>query len=325
MKYIAVIGLGNIAKRHRENIRLRFPQATIYAVSSSGREINEPILNCDILCQSLTELISKPLDFAIVASPASYHAEHSLILINNGIPVLIEKPLTSTPETAEKIIQAHDRQASVVAVAYCLRYLPVLQKLKSIIEGNFLGRIYHVTVHVGQDLQDWRPGRDITETVSANAYLGGGVLNELSHEIDYMSWLFGELTLQGAILIQTGRWAVDVEDMADISLVSEQNIFIQMHLDFVQVVPQRYCQVISENGRLDVDLITQTILHNTKSGSQILYQGNVEGNDKYLNMLDDFIAKINGQKHNCISLNQAYRTVKLIAKIKENHNGNYHG
>jgi hypothetical protein len=48
-----------------------------------------------------------------------------------------------------------------------------------------------VSAYVGQDLRDWRPGRDHRTTASATQQAGGGVLRDLSHELDYLLWLFG--------------------------------------------------------------------------------------------------------------------------------------
>ncbi len=48
-----------------------------------------------------------------------------------------------------------------------------------------------VSAYVGQDIRDWRPGRDHRTTASATQEAGGGVLRDLSHELDYLLWLFG--------------------------------------------------------------------------------------------------------------------------------------
>jgi predicted dehydrogenase len=319
MKSIAVIGLGSISNRHRENIRLKFPLACIYALSSSGRKIDEKVTNCDVVCETIEELLCIDLDFVVVASPASHHALHSLPFIKKSIPVLIEKPLCIDSKTANELIMAQKSSGGIVCVAYCLRYLESLIQLKSMIDNNELGRIYQVSVHVGQNLNDWRPDVALENTVSANRKLGGGVLNELSHEIDYMMWIFGHLTQHGAILSHTNSFNIDVEDIADVLLSNSQGISFQLHLDFIQKKAQRYCQILCEKGRIDVNLIDDTItLTNKESITYLLEDRVVSANDKYIDMLDDFIINISGQSHTCISLDQGVNTVMMIESIRNN-------
>ena len=56
MRSVAVIGLGNIAKRHRANLRLIFPNSTIYAMSASGRSIFTEVDDVDKFVTSIEEL-----------------------------------------------------------------------------------------------------------------------------------------------------------------------------------------------------------------------------------------------------------------------------
>jgi predicted dehydrogenase len=317
MKNIAVIGLGNIAKRHRKNIRLRFPISRIYALSSSGRKVDEVVDDCDVLCESIEDLLCINLDFVIVASPASHHALYSLPFINLSIPVLIEKPLSTHSEDLKKLLEARALSDSVACVAYCLRYSDTLLTFKSMIDNNRFGQIHHITMHVGQDLNDWRPGVCVENTVSVSQQLGGGVLNELSHELDYMQWIFGTVEPHSALLTHSNRFNMNVEDMADVLLFNPSGIPLQLHLDFHQQVPQRFCQLICDQGRIDVDLIKNTITQVSKNGSICLYEKQQSSpNDKYLAMLDDFVAHVEGDPHSCISLAEGGLTVSLIETIK---------
>ena len=63
--------------------------------------------------------------------------------------------------------------------------------LKDYVDSKKLGKIFSVRCEVGQNLMYWRKDRDYRSSVTANRNLGGGVLLELSHELDYLSWIFG--------------------------------------------------------------------------------------------------------------------------------------
>ena len=92
----------------------------------------------------------------------------------------------------------------------------------NIINSKKIGQILHVQVDCGSYLPDWRKGTDYRESVSAKAELGGGVLLELSHELDYIRWFFGEMISISANIQNSGTLGIDVED--DISKKYVRNL-----------------------------------------------------------------------------------------------------
>ena len=102
-KIFAVVGLGNISRRHRKNLKLLFPSAQVAALASSNRQLDNLPESCDILTKSLDELLALNPDFVIIASPATFHAKHAIPFIKNNIPVLIEKPIAANLQDSKKI------------------------------------------------------------------------------------------------------------------------------------------------------------------------------------------------------------------------------
>lgn len=314
---VAVIGLGNISKRHRANLRTLYPDATIIAVSSSGRKYSKSIDNADEYLTSVDELLRYGIDMAIVASPATYHAQHAIPLLQAGVPVLIEKPLAACQADAEAIAKVADETKTPVAVGYCLRYLSSSQNLKALLDKGVVGDIYNVHVEIGQYLPDWRPGQNYRETVSANAKLGGGALLELSHELDYVQWLFGRLTPHSVILRSSAELGLTVEDLVDALAINDKGAVVSLHLDFLQRKAYRKCRVIGSKGSVDWDLINNQIVFVADDGQSTLFdEHDWDRNQMYLSMLKDFQRKINGQEHHCMTLSEAQQTVSLIEQLK---------
>lgn len=321
MKNVAVIGLGNIAIRHRHNLKLLFPEANVYAMSASGRVPTEVVSDSDVLVGSVDELVRRQVELVIVASPAPFHASHAIPLIKASIPTLIEKPVTSNVRDAECLSQIVRQSQTPIGVGYCLRYLSSSLRIKELLEEGILGEMYNVFIHIGQYLPDWRPTEDYRESVSASKYLGGGALLELSHELDYAQWLLGNLKVEYAILRSSKELDLDVEDIADILLSSETGVVCNIHLDFLQRSPQRKCSFIGARGRLDWDLIRNTITFVGCQGVEVVYSNpDWDKNQMYLAMLQDFIDQIKGQNHRCISLDVAMKTIQLIETIKKKAN-----
>ena len=318
---VAVIGLGNIATRHRKNLKHLFPNARLFAMSASGRIPDEPVSDCDYIVADVIELITANVELVIVASPAPFHAKHAILLIEAGIPTLIEKPVTTSSDDTVAIQSAIEKHGTPVAVGYCLHYLPSAKKIKSMLENGVIGKLYNSQIEIGQYLPDWRPSKDYRQCVSANENLGGGALFELSHELDYAQWLLGPLKLHYSLLRSSDELDLQVEDIADITASTNSGCVVSIHLDFIQRKAHRQCSFVGSSGRLDWDLIENKVVLSNKEGTQILYCDSLwDKNQMYIEMITDFIEMIKHKSHTCTQVSDAALTVDLITQIKANHN-----
>lgn len=318
MNAVAVIGLGNIATRHRQNIKKRNPQTQVWALSASRKKQTTAIENADRFIENIDSLLELRPDFVIVASPATFHAKHAIPLIKAGIPVLIEKPVSASLEEAQAILRCQQESNTPVAVGYCLRYLPLLRQLKILLDDNVIGDLFNINIAVGQYLPDWRPNKPYTQSVSAQKMLGGGALLELSHELDYAQWLFGELALKFVSLHKSKKLNLDVEDIVDITFLNKNSSICNIHLDFIQSPAQRYCNILGSNGRLDCNLITNKITYHYNDKMKVIYNDpDFDKNNIYLDMVTDFVKYIKGEhEHDLVLLPDAINTLTLIDGIK---------
>ena len=83
-------------------------------------------------------------------------------------------------------------------------------------QEGLIGKLVEADFYCGSWLPDWRPNLDYRESVSSQRALGGGVLLELSHEIDMAQYLLGTFEPCSARLHQTGLLEIDVEDQAEL-------------------------------------------------------------------------------------------------------------
>jgi len=315
MMRVAVIGLGNIAKRHRSNIKKMFPEAEIIAMSASGRAPSELICNADYIVSNIQNIIDYTVDMAIIASPAPLHSLHAIPLIEAGIPVLIEKPVTTCVEDAKLIIKAKSKYQVNAGVGYCLKYLSSALFVKKFIESGRAGKVINANIEIGQYLPDWRPNTDYKKSVSAVHSLGGGVLFELSHDIDYAQWLFGRLEIEHALIRNTGELGIEVEDVADILATSHSGCVVSLHLDFLQRQASRKCKIISNRGALVWDLIKNQVIWTDETGESVLFSDELwDRNKMYLNMLSDFNNK--NKSDSFSSIESSLSVVELITELK---------
>lgn len=314
---VAVVGLGNISIRHRRNIKKIYPSSLIYGMSASGYLPNETISDCDVLVSSVEELVKHQIEFAIIASPATYHAAHAIPLIKAGIPVLIEKPIAASVADCEAIRAASRDYNTPVAVAYCLRYLPSALIVKELLDEQKIGRLYNALIETGQYLPDWRPSKDYRNCVSARAELGGGVLLELSHEFDYIQWLLGPLIVEHAVLRSSAELGLLVEDVADVIASGTSGVIATIHLDFLQRKAHRKCRFLGSAGTLEWDLVQNSVTLTSLKGTEIIYcDSGWDKNQMYISMITDFVSLIHKTENRTIDLDFATRTVELIEAIK---------
>ena len=180
---VGIIGCGTIAKRHFAEIRkLRPATEIIIRTRQDIKKIDLP--GTAQFTASITEVAELRPNVVIIASPASEHANQIHHLARNTDLLIIEKPIAANVSDAKKINRVASKTRCDIRIAYNLRYLAGLPRLKDCLSSRILGKIQTFNITVGQDLKLWRPHRKFKDSVSAQASKGGGVLRELSHELD---------------------------------------------------------------------------------------------------------------------------------------------
>ena len=322
-KYL-VVGAGNISKKHIDNIKRLKRNSLVFNLSSSGRNIDPQSNNADYLLRNFQEAHEHKFSAVIIASPASFHIEHALFFSSLKIPLLIEKPLSDNLKKYEEASNALLDLNEKIKIAYNLRYLNSMVFFKNFLRENLLGKIYSVQSEVGQNLINWRPKKNYKHTVSSNKKLGGGALLELSHELDYLTWIFGDIQSVFCKLSNTNHFDIDVEDNVESILQTKSGLCINLHMDFLQNKTIRKCKVIGEKGTLDFDLLENKIIHYQENEKiEIIYNENVfDQNQPYIDMLQDFLNPDTEKLNNLASLDEAKYVLAIIeamrASSKEN-------
>jgi len=100
--------------------------------------------------------------------------------------------------------------------------------------------------------------------------------------------------------------------------VSDMGTVCSIHMDFLQKKAKRVCSFVGEKGRIDWDLLTNSIVLSAKKGDKTLFkEKDWNSNKMYLSLLKDFSSLAKGHANTCVDLMQATSTVKLIEDIKQ--------
>ena len=317
IKEVVVVGSGGMARRYISNLKILFPEVNINCLPLSNNSSIVNFLGINGVLSSVDEAIGKNPDYAIIATPSVSHLSYAAEFLKKNIPVLIEKPLTTSLGELDVFKEILLDKSHLIEVAYCLRFLPAAIKLKEILNKETLGDIHSALVEVGQFLPDWRPEIDYKLSVSANKSLGGGVLLELSHELDYLTWLFGPINSVFCNLTNTNSLEIDVEDRVD-AILQNKNVLINLHMDFLQRHPTRTCKIIGSKGNLVWDIIENKILIERPKGVlDVVYsEPDYDKNDMYLDMIRSFNKLITKELKPLVGVEQSSHVVSLIDAMR---------
>lgn len=289
---ILCISLGSIGKRHLRNARSLLPHARIAVWCQHTRISVAPEGADEIVTDSQQALVFAP-DAVLVSSPASMHLANARPFAERHIPVFLEKPLAARSEELGDFSALCQASNGFTMVGYVLRFLPALQTIRACIRTGTLGDVYTARIEVGQYLPDWRLGSDYRQSVSGLRRLGGGALLELSHEIDYATWLFGWPQALQCSRAHLSPLEIDVEDSAHM-LMEYADKRVSVQLDFLQRVPSMAVQIVGSKGTLMADLIKEELrlIDPEHPQGQFLDSPKLpNGNDIYLRQFDFFFSK----------------------------------
>lgn len=191
-----VVGYGSIGQRHARLLRDLGCEVAVV----SRREIDS-VQRFSSIPEALSA--TKP-NYIVIANETSGHAPAIEEVHRAGFSgkVLVEKPLGAVPI-------GYRHSFKIAAVGYNLRFHPALKALRDAIKNE---QVVSIQIYCGQYLPDWRPGTDYRESYSADPARGGGVLRDLSHELDYLVWLGGAWRRVAAIGGRLGELDIQSDD-----------------------------------------------------------------------------------------------------------------
>ena len=248
-----VAGAGSIGLRHLRLLREALPEAEIQVLRHSI--CDEEIEYADGCFSELEQACKFAPELAVIASPAPFHIPHAIALAKTGTHLLVEKPASDSSNGVSELVSFCAERGQVLQIGYNMRFLEALQTFRSKIAAGLIGEVYTVRCDVGQYLPSWRPGIDYRKSVSAQKALGGGVLLELSHELDMMRWIFGEVEWLSAWTGRQSKLEIDVEDVAMLQLGFACGALAQINMDFLRHDTTRTCTAIGSNGTICFDAI----------------------------------------------------------------------
>ena len=314
---VLIVGLGSIGKRHLRLARELLPNADIRVLRH--QVTNEVYEYSNGSFCNIEEAVTFAPQIAVIASPATFHIATAQALAEIGVHLLVEKPLSATLSGVTQLLETCEKQGVVMLTGYNLRFLPSLQRYRDLLGESVIGKVLSVRCEIGQYLPSWRPECDYRQGVSARQELGGGALLELSHELDYLRWIFGEVDWVKAILSRQSCLEIDVEDTAHLTLgftpaSDGRQLIATVNLDFIRHDTTRLCIAIGEKGSLRWNGLTGKVSLYEASAKEWreLFRLPHQRDDSYLAEWQNFIACVTEHKTPVITGEDGLKVLHII-------------
>jgi glutamate-1-semialdehyde aminotransferase/spore coat polysaccharide biosynthesis protein SpsF (cytidylyltransferase family)/predicted dehydrogenase len=314
-----VVGCGSIGRRHARNLaslgiqQLGFCDTSPEALKQCRDEVKgETFSDYGEALQKF-----KP-DIALICTPPVYHVEEAMAALEARAHVFIEKPLSHESSGIQVLIAEARRCDRNVQIGYNMRFHPGLQILKEIVDSGKIGRVLWLSVEAGQYLPDWRPWQHYRESYSARHELGGGIILDGSHELDYICWLLGRPTEVTCRAEHLSSLDVDVEDSAWIYLSFPERRRAELHLDFVQRAYTRTCKVVGETGTALWDFNVQEVRwYSAERSSWNSIPFVFEANDMYVAEMVHFLKSLGSGTGPMVDLEQSRDVIRVVEAAKK--------
>ena len=313
---VYIIGFGSIGRRYYRILNdNKFCRRTLIY----DRLKNKVCIDSSKYFCNLDEIRATKNDLIIIANPAPFHYHTLLKLQDCKAPILLEKPLSNEileNQDINKIAKVFE----FVHIGYNLRYHPAVKLLKQYISEQAFGDLISIFGEVSSFLPRWRPDADYSKTVSAQAQLGGGVLLELSHEIDLINFIYERIPNVSAQFDKVSCLNINVEDTAVINFSYDyegSGVLGNLIMSFASYRLSRKMVFNCSHASLELDLNTNKLTIFKENSVDVANYDMYENRDQtYIDQLKDIHLRFTENRKPKCDIFDANYVLKVVSAIK---------
>jgi predicted dehydrogenase len=318
--HIVVIGSGSIGKRHLSNLhKLGVEKLSAVDVRSERlHEISQTITNLQKFTDVNQALNQPDLDGAIICAPTCHHISVAHKVVERGLNCMMEKPLSHSLVGLEEVARGLEEQGLWMMVAYAMRFHPGIVKLKALLDESAVGRVLSVRAECGQYLPDWHPWEDYRNWYMSKEDQGGGAILDISHEIDYLRWFFGDVDDLIAVVTKVSDLDIDTDDLSEVILRFRNGVLGSLHLDLLQRAYRRTCTIIGTEGTIHWDYNASAVqIYAAPSGEWQTFKYGSDRNAYFIEELKHFLACLRGEAKPAVDFEDGRKTLQVVLAAKQ--------
>jgi len=309
---VLVVGAGSIGMRHIRNLLSLGVEVLVYRYRTSLAEDLTKEFNVRVY-QTLEEALDSKPEAVVVCNRTDQHLAVAIGAAERGLHLFIEKPLSHSLEGIDRLSFLVGENQLVVEGGCMMRFHPNLVWIQNALREGFLGDVYFARVVVGQYLPDWRSDKDYRLSYSARIEQGGGVVFDLIHELDYLTWWFGDVEDVAAILRHISNLEITSEDVAQILLLFRCGVMAEVHMDYLRPQYYRSAEVVGSRGMLTWDGVAGTVTLKQAQGEEVVHEvpKDFERNTMFVNHMRHFLARLSGLKDAAVSFQESIHVQQI--------------
>ena len=323
MKNVLIIGAGGIGRRHIKGY-LSTKRTSLSIVEPDDEKINsiQKEFSIDKAYTSIEQVNLNQFDLAVICSPANMHVEAMKICAQNNLSFMVEKPLSTSMEGIDEIIQLVKKNNLFARVGYTRRNSLVSRALKDQIDNNKVGEVKLVYINSSQEFPKYRP--DYQTIYYAYPEMGGGaILDAATHMIDQLIWIIGKPKHVSCMFDRLVLKGTNTEDTCLINIRFDNGIMANITVNQFQKPNVNSYEFIGTKGNLKLD---HSILRfaNDDSGMWKEEKDYMQGLDpmevhqnNFLLQAERILDGLDGKECDLATLEEAKLNLKVVFAAKQ--------
>ena len=309
---VLIVGGGSIGERHLRCFQQTPPcQVALCENNDERRAHVGASYGLEQTFATLSAAAQQQWDAAVICTPAQLHVEHTLELAPVTGAILIEKPLATRLDDAQRLLPLAGEKP--LAVAYVLRGHPAVQEVRALLQAGKLGQLLQVTVHSGQHFPTFRPAyREIYYRDRATG--GGAVQDAATHSFNLVQYFAGHYDWVFCDHSHQALEDVEVEDTVHfLGRAGGGKIMVSISLNQFMAPNETVLQLNGNRGSVQLRLHEQrygVMLHGDDGWqwSEPLVQ---ERDDLFRRQASQFLDVASGKSEPLCSLQEALHTLQV--------------
>lgn len=263
--------------------------------------------------RDLSAFLQAPLEAVVVCSENARHKEHVIACARAGKHVLCEKPIATDVQDALEMIRVCAKEQVMLQVAYPVRFAPVMQHVKELVQSGALGTILAInSTNHGQ-----MPGGWFVEKEQSG---GGAATDHIVHLMDLVRWMLGDEVKSVYAELDTRFYELAVEDCGMVSLVLESGVVVGIDPSWSR--PKTFptwgdvtLRIIGTKGTVEVDGFRQHVLHYDDTAGKLQQLPWAADMDERL--IADFVQSVQEKRAPSITGEDGLRTLEVVKAAYE--------
>ena len=306
-----IFGSGSVAEKHIKNcLELNIKVFILSKATKQKKRLVKKFKNIKFI-DELKNIKSDFFSFGIIANKTSEHFKYIKFLSQKNINIYCEKPIVYGNKKLNFLSKKIKKNKLIFLSGYQLLEDPIIQKIKEKISNQLVNSF---NFRVGNNYRYWRNQESHKDSYYLNNKKGGGVINELIHEVNLIHFFFGDIKK-----IKT-FYKTDKKNMYDHTAVSiikkKKKIIGTLYQDMFSENYFRNFQIITKKFTIEYDFGNKffELKNNKNSTKKIFIKEPLKNNLLKIRLLK-FIELVKSKKNDIDDFNRCIKDLKIIKKM----------